>query len=102
MNMEKFSYSRTVFVLLLLAGACGQRERDAKELAGREVIPVTVVSLMSQDTAQQITVTGTFTTDDETALAFKNGGIIQQVHVKEGDAFKKGQLLAALEPTEIN
>ena len=100
--MKKFSYSSIAFVLLLAAGACGQKGHDAKEWAGQEVIPVTVVPLVSQDTTQRVTVTGTFTTDDETVLAFKNGGVVQAVHVKEGDAFKKGQLLAALEPAEIN
>src|SRR5690606_39339126 len=67
-----------------------------------EVIPVRIIQLTTTDTSQVIRATGTFTTDDETALAFKNGGVIQQIHVKEGDSFRKGQLLASLEPTEIN
>src|SRR5690606_37764899 len=67
-----------------------------------DVIPVRVIALATRDTTQVIQATGTFTTDDETVLAFKNGGIIQQIHVKAGDAFRKGQLLASLDPTEIN
>src|SRR5690606_29381516 len=66
------------------------------------IIPVRVLPLASTDTAGTVTATGTFTTDDETALAFRSGGIIQQLRVKEGESFRKGQLLAAVEATEIN
>jgi RND family efflux transporter MFP subunit len=45
---------------------------------------------------------GQFTTDDETMLSFKTGGIIDRIYVKEGDKIKKGQLLATLDLTEIS
>ena len=48
-----------------------------------------------------IQTSGLFTTDDETYLAFKTGGIIEKIYVKEGDAIRKGQLLATLNLTEI-
>ena len=35
-------------------------------------------------------------------LAFKTGGVINRVLVKEGDPVRKGQLLATLDLTEIN
>jgi len=100
MDLKSFPYHYIALVLGL--GACGHGEQRADGLADSNVIPVRILQLATQDTTQAITATGTFTTDDETALAFKNGGIIQQIHVKEGDAFRKGQLLASLEPTEIN
>ncbi len=100
MDLKSFPYY--CIALALSLSACGHGEQRADGLADRNVIPVRVIRLATQDTARAITATGTFTTDDETALAFKNGGIIQQIHVKEGDAFRKGQLLASLEPTEIN
>ena len=100
MDMKRLScYSLT---LTLLLTACGHGGEHTDGLADREVIPVRVIELATRDTAQIVRATGTFTTDDETALAFKNGGVIQQIHVKEGEAFRKGQLLASLEPTEIN
>ncbi len=100
--MNKLSYPTIGFSLLLAVSACGPEKRENAVMQATDTIPVTLIPLESTDTTATVTATGTFTTDDETALAFKNGGIIQQVHVKEGDAFKKGQLLASLEPTEIN
>lgn len=100
MDMKSFPYHYIAMVLCL--SACGPGEQRTDGLADNDVIPVRVLPLATRDTAQAISATGTFTTDDETALSFKNGGVIQQIHVKEGDAFRKGQLLASLEPTEIN
>jgi len=101
-GMNRFRYLPVGLVLLLAMSACGHRTPHTDVPTGSDPIPVTLLPLAATDTALAIMATGTFTTDDETVLAFKNGGIIQQIHVKEGDAFKKGQLLASLEPTEIH
>lgn len=55
----------------------------------KEELPTTIVS------------SGQFSTEDETFLSFKMGGIVKKIFVKEGDQIKKGQVLAILEPTEI-
>jgi RND family efflux transporter MFP subunit len=68
----------------------------------REEIPVKVITLRQQLAQQAIHASGQFTTEDETFLSFKTGGIINQVLVKEGDAVHKGQLVATLQMTEIN
>lgn len=67
-----------------------------------DVIPVKLMPLQQENMQQFIYASGQFSTDDETNLAFKSGGIINRVLVKEGDAVKKGQLLATLNLTEIN
>ena len=100
MDMKRLSYF--FLPLTLFLAACGSGGQRTDGLADKDVIPVEVIPLATHDTARVIQVTGTFTTDDETALAFKNGGVIQQIHVKTGDAIRKGQLLASLESTEIN
>ncbi|WP_353126420.1 efflux RND transporter periplasmic adaptor subunit [Parapedobacter pyrenivorans] len=100
MDVKSFSYQLVIVVLTL--SACGHSDQRTDGLADSDAIPVRVIQLATRDTTQVVSATGTFTTDDETALSFKNGGVIQQIHVKEGDAFRKGQLLASLEPTEIN
>src|SRR5690606_11874027 len=101
--MNNLKYSAVFYFLLLTVAACGpQRKQERTALITGDTIPVSLMPLEATDTVESITVTGTFTTDDETVLAFKNGGIIQRVAVKEGDAFKKGQLLAELEPADIN
>ena len=57
---------------------------------------------MKEDVQKTIVSAGRFTTDDEAYLSFKTGGIIEKIFVKEGDAVKKGELLATLNLGEIN
>src|SRR5690606_23941034 len=101
--MNSFYYPYVGLGLLLVLGACNSQNRDeAKALFDTDVIPVQVQPLTPMDTASIVMASGTFTTDDETVLSFTNWGIIQRITVKEGEVFKRGQLLAALEPTEID
>lgn len=88
------------FVVLL--AACGHKKTDQPAIPAADVIPVKVMPLDKQDDTSSIAVSGQFTTDDEVYLSFKTGGIISRIFVKEGDAVKKGQLLATLNLTEIN
>lgn len=66
-----------------------------------DTIPVKVIAISQEMIQVAIEVSGQFTTEDETLLSFKTGGIIQHVYVKEGDAIKKGQILASMNMTEI-
>ncbi|MDP3583277.1 MAG: efflux RND transporter periplasmic adaptor subunit [Ignavibacteria bacterium] len=76
-------------------------EKEETAVAG-DVIPVKTVELKKENLSLNISSSGQFTTDDETFLSFKTGGIVKAIYVKEGDAIKKGQLLAMLELTEID
>ena len=69
---------------------------------GSEPIPVKVMALEQSNSSSVIITSGQLTTDDETLLSFKTGGVIHSVLVKEGDQVKKGQLIATLDLTEIN
>ena len=80
--------------------ACKQTPK--KEVATDEIIPVELLSLQQDSIHQSIFAAGQFTTDDETNLAFKTGGVVNRIYVKEGDAVSRGQLLATLNLTEIN
>lgn len=70
--------------------------------ADEETVPVRVLALAPGSSSRFIHTSGTFTTDDETILSFKNGGIIDRIYVREGDAVTKGQLLATVKNTEAN
>lgn len=67
-----------------------------------DAIPVRVSPLTPAAGHSVIKVSGQLTTDNETLLGFKTGGIVSRIFVHEGDAVKKGQLLATLDLTEIN
>lgn len=82
--------------------ACKSHVPASHPDGGADTIPVQVMELKQQNSNQALSVSGQFTTDDEVMLSFKTGGIISSLHVKEGDAVKQGQLLATLNPTEIN
>lgn len=69
---------------------------------GTEPVPVKVIALSQSSSSSVINTSGQLTTDDETLLGFKTGGVISAVYVKEGEQVKKGQLLAKLDLTEIN
>lgn len=96
---------RNQMLTLLFAAAissCGSKtpEKPA-EFQKATVIPVRLMPLQSEATASMINASGIITTEDELRLAFKIGGAIEIIPVKEGDHVKKGQILARLKPTEI-
>lgn len=98
--MKTAHYILPIFITLLGMASC--KSKPEKKATQEEVIPVKVISLQQETQQQEIVVAGQFTTDDETILSFKNGGIVSRIYVKEGDAVKAGQVLATLDKTEIS
>lgn len=94
-------YVILIFVsFILILSGCGSS--DQQGLDDKEVVPVRIISLSKEKVQKSIFASGQFTTEDETVLSFKTGGIIKKIMVKQGDAVKKGQLLAMLDLTEID
>ena len=98
MNLIKYLFSS--FVLIFFLSACAKKQVEETNMA-TDVIPVKIIQINQEAVGQSIHASGVFTTEDETYLGFKIGGIIQNIMVKEGDAIKAGQLLATLNLTEI-
>lgn len=90
-----------IFILAILVQACSKPTKEFEPQSIQEAIPVRVMVLSKESSSPIIQTSGLFTTDDETNLAFKTGGIIEKIYVKEGDAIRKGQLLATINLTEI-
>ncbi len=92
-------------ISLFIAGtsllACSS-QKDTPEQIQDDLIPVKILPLKPDSTAPVFQTAGYFTTDDETYLSFKNGGIVRNIYVKEGDKISKGQLLATLNTTETS
>lgn len=91
----------TLLLATLFLGACSQHKKDQDTIANQDVIPVKILPLKVEDVNNSIAVSGQFTTNDETLLSFKNGGVINKIYVKEGDVIQQGQLLAKVNGTEI-
>ncbi|MFD2744015.1 MULTISPECIES: efflux RND transporter periplasmic adaptor subunit [Sphingobacterium] len=97
----KTLYHSLSLLLIAAISSCGHTQRE-EAIQVEDTIPVTILSLQQLDAEETIEATGVFTTDDETLLGFKNGGVIQQIYVKEGDPIRKGQRLASVQATEID
>lgn len=96
----KSGYIATIALSSLIAlGACGKKQTENK--IQDEKIPVTIMNLNQESLNGKVHASGQFTTDDETYLSFKTGGIIEKIFAKEGDQVQEGQLLATLNLTEI-
>jgi len=87
--------------MLLLSG-CGKEKELSTLPRSVEAIPVKAIFLSQAEVSASVHSSGQFTTDDETMLSFKTGGIVDRIYVKEGDKIRKGQLLATLDLTEIS
>lgn len=95
--------SSMIIITTLLIQSC----TDGKSATGiipktSAPVPVRIIPLTKSSTTPVITASGQLTTEDETVLGFKTGGVVNGVFVKEGDRIRKGQLLAKLDLTEIN
>jgi membrane fusion protein, multidrug efflux system len=88
---------------LLLALLCLAACTERKELAAQPPAPTPVraVAVVDGPATPPLEATGMVAARDELKLSFKVGGIVQQVHVRDGDRVSKGQRLAQLDPTEI-
>jgi RND family efflux transporter MFP subunit len=94
------SYLIILFAVVAMA-SCGARTEPLRKIEST-AIPVRVMPVNEYNALEKIPVSGQFTTDDEVMLSFKTTGIINKIFVKEGDAIKKGELLATLNLTEID
>lgn len=95
------SLTLTLTFAIALLTSCGSADANT-ETTDSTATPVTVMQVRHSHTAATVSVPGLFTTDDETALSFLSGGIVRSVLVREGEPVKAGQLLATLEPTNID
>ncbi|MGH7496042.1 MAG: efflux RND transporter periplasmic adaptor subunit [bacterium] len=69
---------------------------------GAEIVAVRTAKVEKAMLAQPVRVTGVLTGKAESKLSFKIGGIIDRIHVREGQSVRQGQLLATLKLSEIN
>ena len=99
--LNKLLFAGVGMASLFIVSSCNSGPVDTG-LKVEEEIPVAIVPIAQKQGEIIVTGSGLFSTDDETLLSFKNGGIIDRIYVKEGDFVKKGQLLATLNMTELN
>lgn len=82
--------------------SCQEEAKSKKSLGETDVIAVKVSAVSQLGLPNKISATGLVSTENEARYSFKIGGVISRVLVEEGQFFKKGQLLATLNSTEIS
>jgi RND family efflux transporter MFP subunit len=98
--MQRLPFYLIIVLTAVTVYSCTARTEPLRKKSSA-AIPVKVLPLKEYNAFEKIPVSGQFTTDDEVMMSFKTTGIISRIFVKEGDAIKKGQLLATLNLTEI-
>lgn len=92
-------FTLTLFTAVLFS--CGKSEPTDQPQSKGDLVPVKIVDLKQGSFTNTVSASGNFSTKDETILSFKVGGIVSRINVQEGDAVKKGQVLATLDLTEV-
>ncbi len=90
----------TLFLLAAVLLSCGSKKPASSNINDAVVIRTAPVSVQGQTSKLQYS--GKIQSSSQANLSFKVGGIISRIYVKEGDAVRAGQTLAALDMTEIN
>ena len=99
--MKRYNLLFLFSLPLFLLSCGGNSVVETNTPAPGQVIPVSLQDIQSTSFSAPIQTSGTFTTQDETLLSFKVGGIVEKVWVQEGDPITAGQVLASLDLTEI-
>jgi multidrug efflux system membrane fusion protein len=82
---------------------CRNKEKEGMTAAIDESsIAIKLVPVQTGDYSLPVISSGLISTENESKLSFKIGGIISKIEVKEGEDVSKGQLLASLDLTEID
>ena len=91
--------SRAVLVLLVVTSC---RSSDARDAAPPTPIGVRTAPVVLAALEEPAVGAGVIAAHDEFPLAFKIGGVVAGVYVREGDAVRAGQTLAQLDLREID
>src|SRR5688572_14166111 len=87
---------------ILFLYSCKHEDKAKIGLEVADIIPVKISSVAALGLPKIINATGLVSTENEAKYSFKIGGVINRIFVDEGQFFKKGQLLATLNSTEIS
>lgn len=82
--------------------SCKNEDKAKRAFEVADVIPVKISTVAALTLPQKISATGLVSTENEAKYSFKIGGVISRIMVEEGEFFRKGQLLATLNSTEIS
>lgn len=94
----------SAYALVVVLAALAACSKTAPQAAAVEesTVPVRLATASAAGGGATLAVSGTVRLKRETALAFNTNGRIAAILVREGDAVRKGQVLARLDPTGLD
>jgi membrane fusion protein, multidrug efflux system len=103
-SMKRLFIVPVHFIFGLIFLACGHQEKKeiTKTVFDESAVAVRLAAVESGEYSLPIISSGLISTEVESKLSFKIGGVISKIYVAEGGTVTKGQLLASLDPTEID
>jgi RND family efflux transporter MFP subunit len=99
--MKKYTFFN-LFILIFIITSCVENASETEQSIDTERISVKTYQLDQHNRVTSVIGTGILSTNSEVQYSFKIGGVIEKILVEEGDQIRKGQLLAAINTTEIN
>src|SRR5882672_1001246 len=102
--MKKVLITLLVPVILgAVLWTCSKQEKQTEKPAIDEsAVAIKLAKVQTVDYSAPVISSGLISTETESKLSFKVGGIISKMYVKEGESDSQGQLLASLYLTEID
>jgi len=97
--MKKLSL--LLFITAFLFSCSHKKEKETSVL-DEAAVAVKLAPVQTVEYSQPVISSGLISTETESKLSFKVGGIVTKIFVKEGDEVRQGQLLASLDLTEID
>ncbi len=102
MMLTAFISIATFFTACSPSKAETSATETSKKADDVEIISIKTVPVLTKSVTHEIVGAGMLMSKSESRLSFKTGGVISKIYVREGDNVRAGQLLAALDLTEIN
>ena len=94
---------KTLSILLISIVAISCQPEKKEEVVNKlKKVPVRIAKVTKQSLLIPITSQGKLSAGVESELSFKVSGIIERIHVNEGQVIKRGQTIASLDMSEIN
>jgi RND family efflux transporter MFP subunit len=90
------------WLLAALAGALGAACKEERAAPAAQLPVVAVEAVRFSSAAGSVRAPGVLSRRLETPLAFRTGGVVASVRFREGDAVRRGQVIAALALDEID
>jgi len=88
--------------ILLWTCSKNEKKESVSTAIDESAVAVKLSPVQTGEYSLPVISSGLISTENESKLSFKIGGVISRIYVKEGEDVSKGQLLASLDLTEID